>query len=91
MAAITAKKSYKDGCVSVRVTLKASGWQGDSARIEGGTDLTSREARELAAALIEQADRADAKVKAKAESDARRQKYRDREIAAGRMKVFSSL
>ncbi|OWK41975.1 hypothetical protein FRUB_04053 [Fimbriiglobus ruber] len=34
------------------------------------------------------ADKADAKVAAKAESEERRHKWREREIAAGRMKVL---
>lgn len=88
MPAISVKKSYKDGCLSVRVELKARGWQGDSAKIEGSTDLTTREARDLAEVLFAEADRIDAKVAKKAASDERRKKYREREIAAGRMKVI---
>lgn len=83
------KKSYKDGHVGLRFSVKASGWHGDSIKINGGSDLSTAEARGLAKALIEEADKADAKVAAKKESDERRQKYRDREIAAGRMKVIS--
>lgn len=83
------KKSYKDGHVGLRFSLKASGWHGDSIRIEGGADLSTAAARALAVALVEEADRVDAKVRAKVASDDRRQKYRDREIAAGRMKVIS--
>lgn len=82
------KKSYRDGHVGLRFSVKARGWHGDSIKIDGGSDLSTAEARDLAKALIEEADRADAKVAAKAASDARRQKYREREIAAGRMKVI---
>lgn len=89
MGAITAKKSYKDGHVSVRVVLKTNGWRGDSLKIEGSTDLSSEEARDLARSLIAEADRADAKVATKVASEARRKKWRDREIEAGRMKVVS--
>jgi len=89
MTAITAKKSYKDGHVSVHVTLKGRGFQADSVRIDGSTDLSSAEARKLAADLIEQANRADARAAAKAQADTRRAKWREREIAAGRMKVMS--
>lgn len=85
---ITAKKSFKDGHVRVRVILQ-SGWHGDHVKLEGTTDLTSAQARELAASLIAEADRADAKVAAKAASDERRKKWRDREVAAGRMKIVS--
>ena len=88
---ITVKKSYKDGHVSVRVLLKARSYSSDHIKIEGDTDLKSSEARELAAALIDEANKTDAKTKAKAASDERRRKYREREIAAGRLKVFSNL
>lgn len=91
MGAVTIKKSYKDGHVGLRVSMKASDWSGDSLKVDGAVDLTSIQARELATALIEEADKVDAKVAAKKASDERRKKWRDREIAAGRMKVFSSL
>ena len=91
MPPITVKKSFKEGCVGVRVDLKSSNWPGDSVKVEGTTDLPSAQARELAMALIAEADRVDAKVAAKAASDERRRKYREREIAAGRLVVFSGL
>lgn len=81
------KKSYRDGCVGLRFTVKASGWHFDNLKIDGGSDLSTAEARDLAKALIEEADIADAKVTAKKASAERRQKYREREIAAGRLKV----
>lgn len=86
---LSIKKAYKDGHVCVRFSVKARGWSGDSIRIDGGTDLSTADARSLAADLIREADRADAKVAAKKASDERRQKWRDREIAAGRMKVMT--
>lgn len=88
MGSISAKKSFKEGHVAVRVKLTARGWQSDSIVAEGSTDLTTDEARNLAAALMAAADRADAKVAAKAASDERRKKWRDREIAAGRLKII---
>lgn len=83
------KKSYRDGHVGLRFSVKASGRHGDSIRIDGGADLSTAEARDLARALIEEADRADAKIAAKKASDDRRKKWRDREIAAGRMQVIT--
>jgi hypothetical protein len=88
MATISAKKSYKASHVLVRVALKARGWQADSLKVEGTMDLTVLQARELANALIKEADQAEAKVAAKSAADARREKWRDREIAAGRIKVI---
>lgn len=87
MTKFIVRKSYKDGHVSVRVTLKANGWHSDSIKLDGTTDLSSDQARELAKSLTAEADRADAKVAAKAASDARRKKWRDREVAAGRLKI----
>jgi len=84
---IIAKKSYKDGHVSVRIDLKSRGWHSATVNVQGSTDLTSEQARELAKSLVAEADRADAKVAAKAASDARRKKWRDREVAAGRLKI----
>ena len=87
-----AKKSYKDGHVSVGFTLKARDRHGGgSVKAEANTDITTAQARELAAALIEQADKADAKVSAKVAHEERRRKYREREIAAGRMIVFNGI
>jgi hypothetical protein len=78
------KKSYRDGCVAVRFSVR-----GGNVRIDGGSDLSTADARKLAAAIIAEADRADAKVAARKASEERRQKWRDKEIAAGRMKVIS--
>lgn len=77
------KKSYRDGHVGLRFSVKLN-----SVKIDGWSDLSTTNARDLAKALIEEADRADAKVADKKASDERRQKYRDREIAAGRMKII---
>lgn len=88
---ITAKRSCRDGHVSVHVTLSARGFDSGSVRVEGRTDLSTAQARELAKALLDAADRADEKVAVKAASDERRRKYRDREIAAGRMVVMRGL
>jgi hypothetical protein len=74
----------RDGHVSVRVVLKANGL-----KAEGSTDLTSAQAQELAQSLIDEADRADSKAAARAAAKERREKWREREIAAGRMKIIS--
>jgi len=84
------KKSYRDGHVGLRFSVKARDWHGGSININGGSDLSTAEARDLANALITEADKADAKVTAKKASDERRQKWRNREIAAGRMKIIGT-
>jgi len=86
---ITAIKSYGAGKVGIRAQFKCSGY-GDRATIATSTDLTTEQARALAAALVALADQADAKVAAEAASKERRKKYQDREIAAGRMVVFGA-
>ena len=83
----SAKKSYKEGHVSVRFDLKARGWHSASVNVHGTTDLSSAQARELAKALLVEADRSDAKVAAKTSLEERRKKWRDREVAAGRIKT----
>lgn len=75
--------------VSVRFVMSV--WDmGTSLRTKGGSNITSAEAREFAADLIAQADAADAKADKVAASEARRKAWRDREIAAGRMKIFTA-
>jgi hypothetical protein len=87
-APVIAKKSYKEGHVALGISLKCRGWNSDSAKVEGGADITSEAARRLAAELMRRADEADAKVDAKAAHEERRKKWREREIAAGRMKAM---
>ena len=77
------KKSYRDGHVGLRFSVKR-----EYTRIDGGSDLTTAQARDLAKALINEADHADARSATKKAAEDRRQKWRDREIKAGRMKVF---
>lgn len=84
------KKSYKDGSVSISISLKCRAWHtgNSSAKIEASTEITTVQARELASALIEQADKADAKVAAKIKHEENRKKWRDREVASGRRIVM---
>lgn len=84
MDKFSVKRSYRDGHVALRFSVR-----GGYVKIDGGSDLNIADARKLAAALIAESDRADAKIAAKKASDERRQKWRDREIAAGRMKVIT--
>jgi hypothetical protein len=88
---IAAKRSNRERTVAIGVYLKCNGFGRDSARIDASTDLTTSAARSLAADLIRLADESDAKADTKAAATARRKKWRDREIAAGRMVVFGSL
>ena len=85
---IRAMKSNYPANVSVSVKLN-TGWDGDHVRLDGSTNLTTDQARALGQSLIALADAADAKAAAHAAVEARRRAWRDREIAAGRMKVFS--
>ena len=89
--ALAAKKSYRDGHVAVSIRLKCGGYNSDRAKIESSTELTIQQARALAQSLIDEADKAAAKVEAKAAAEDRRKKYREREIAAGRMIVMRGL
>ncbi len=89
-APLVAKKSFSDGCVQVGIKLKAGGWGHDRAQIVASTDITTAQARALAQALVALADEADARVVRKVAAEERRKNWRDREIAAGRMKVFGT-
>lgn len=86
---ITITKSYSDGKVTVRVTLRIRGYNEESINMQGNTTLSTVEARSLATSLVAFAAAADAKVAKKAAEEDRRKKWRDREIAAGRMKIMS--
>lgn len=87
-SSVIAKKSFRDGHVALNITLKAWGHYCDSIRVNASTELTTDEARELARAIAALADEADAKVERKAAAEARRRKWRDREVAAGRRVTF---
>lgn len=89
MGNVAVKRSYKAGHVGLKVSLKSDGWRSDSIKVDGSADLSTDEARDLAAALIEAADREDEKAAKKAASEVRRRKWREREIAAGRMVMIS--
>lgn len=82
---LSVKKSYKDGCIALRFSVKG----GYSLKVEGSADLATAEARDLANAMIEECDRVDARIAAKNAAEERRQKWREREIAAGRLNVMS--
>ena len=87
---ITATKSGKDGCVGLRIELKANGYPGATVAVKASVDLTTGDARHIALGLIALADEADAKAAEKAAEKAGRDAWLEREIAAGRMKVFSA-
>lgn len=82
---VVAKRSYKAGHVAVAVAVSVRGYSYDSAKVDVGTNLTTAQARALAQSLVALADAADAKIAAQATAEARRQKWRDREVAAGRI------
>lgn len=89
MGDISVKRSYRDGCVKVAVKMKASGFREDSVTVGGSCDISTDDARALATALIAEADRVDAKVVKEKASAERRAKWREREMAAGRMVSMS--
>ena len=88
---VTAKKSYRDGHVAIGIKMRCRGWSNGTIGVDAATDLTIAQARALASSLVELANAADAKATAKAAAEERRRKWRDREIAAGRMVVFRGL
>lgn len=88
---ISIVKSYRDGHIGVRVEASVSGYGGSgSINTKMRLDLTPSQARDLAQALIRAADEEDSKQAKKAAAEERRRKWRDREIAAGRMRMVSA-
>jgi len=87
---MTVKKSYTDGHIAVGLVLKTQGWHSDSISVTATTDLTIQQAREFAASLLAKADAQEARVKAKQQAKERRGRWREREIAAGRMVVMDA-
>ena len=82
----TVKRSFFDRKVAVGVNLGARGWGATGTiKITASCDLSTDEARALAKQLVEAADVADAKAQKKEDAKARRKKWADREVAAGRM------
>lgn len=86
---IHAARSYRERSVAVRFRLKTRGFDGNSVSIDGSIELTSQQARGLALALTDFANASDARGDAKDTAEQRRKAWRDREVAAGRMKIFS--
>lgn len=89
MSKLTVKRSYRQGSVGLGVTIKMRGYDGSAVSIDTSHDVSADEARAIAAALIDEANRVDAVVAKKAAEAARRGKWREREIVAGRMKSMS--
>jgi hypothetical protein len=85
----TVTKSNKAGHIGLRVAMRAGGWTGASIAVQASANLSTTDARELAAALIRQADAEDAKVEKKQAHEVRRRKWKDREIAAGRIRILT--
>jgi ribosome-associated translation inhibitor RaiA len=82
------QKSYQDGHVALRVTASASR-RGQDASASVAVDLPLETARQLHADLGAAIEKEAAKVQAHLEREARRKAWRDREVAAGRMKIIS--
>ena len=89
MSTFTVKKSYRESCIKIAGTFKAGGYREPSISTQIDCYISTTEARDLATALIAEADRADEKAKKKADEAARRKAWRDREKAAGRMVEIS--
>lgn len=90
MSKVLAKvqKSYQDGHVKLRVDASASR-RGHDVTVSAAVDLDLEAARWLAATLMVAVEKEEAKIKAHHDREARRKAWRDREVAAGRMKIIS--
>jgi electron transfer flavoprotein alpha/beta subunit len=89
--AIAAKKSYAERSVEIAVKLKGQGWgHGDRVQVAGSTNLTTEQARALAAQIVAVADEADARADKRAAAEDRRRKWRNRQIASGKIQVWGA-
>ena len=87
-SAFAAKKSHDGGAIQISADL-ASGWGGPHIKVQASATIPVTEARAFAAEIIAACDAADAKAAKKQASEDRRKAWRDREIAAGRMRIMS--
>lgn len=81
-------KSYQDGHIKLRVDASASR-RGHDVSASAAVDLDIETAIKLHAELWLAIEKERAKVKAQEDREARRKAWRDREVAAGRMKIIS--
>lgn len=90
MSKILAKvqKSYQDGHIKLRVDASASR-RGHAISVSAAVDLDLEAARNLSANLLLAVEKAEAKIKAHQDREARRKAWRDREVAAGRITIIS--
>lgn len=82
------KRGYGDRRLNLAGALSPYD-NGFGVKVAFSVSISTAEARELAAALVAQADVADADADKKEAAKARREKWREREIAAGRMVSIS--
>jgi hypothetical protein len=81
------QKSYQDGHIKLRVDASASR-RGHDVSVSAAVDLDLEAARWLSASLLVAVEKEEAKIKAHQEREARRKAWRDREVAAGRIKIL---
>jgi hypothetical protein len=86
---IKALKSFTNGRIKLGLMMDC-GYHYPTAKIDAKVEITTLEARSLATEILALADADDAKIAKKQEADARRQKWRDREVAAWRRVVLSA-
>lgn len=81
-------KSYSEGRIRLTVEARAHNI-GESVASSISVDIDLDAAQALHHELLLQITKADDKAKAKRQSDERRKKCREREIAAGRMQIIT--
>lgn len=88
MPKISIKRAYQDGHVRVGVELKSGGYRSDDIAMKGSCEISSVEARDLAVALVTEADRVDSVMARREKHSVNRAKWQAREVAAGRMVIM---
>lgn len=86
---IKVSKSYSDGHIQLSVKASA-GHIGQSIASTVAVAVSLADARALQTELAAAVEKEAARLQTKVDQEARRKAWRDREVAAGRMQVFSA-
>lgn len=86
---VKALKSGRKGHIKIRIIGRSYGWQSDDISATIAVDLDLETARAFHADIGAAIEKETAKVEAHQKREARRKAWREREIAAGRMRVIT--
>jgi len=86
---VKALKSGREGHIRIKITGRSHGWRSDDISATIAVDLDLETARAFHAEISAAIEKETAKVEAYQKREDRRKAWREREIAAGHMKVIT--